>query len=97
MTPEQIIKRPITLTEKAAQSAKRNTVIFEVSRDSNKIEIKQAVQKLFNVTVVDVNTLNQRGHFKRMGRGYAKLQNWKKAYVTLKDGDSIDFYSETES
>ena len=97
MTPEQIIKRPITLTEKAAQSAQRNTVVFEVSRDSNKIEIKQAVQKLFNVTVINVNTLNQRGHFRRMGRGYAKLQNWKKAYVTLKDGDKIDFYAETES
>ena len=70
---------------------------IEVAREANKIEIKDAVQKLFNVKVTDVNTLNQRGHFRRMGRGYAKMQNWKKAVVTLKDGDSIDFYAETES
>ena len=97
MTPEQVIKRPITLTEKAARCAKLNQVVFEVAREANKIEIKDAVQKLFNVKVTDVNTLNQRGHFRRMGRGYAKMQNWKKAVVTLKDGDSIDFYAETES
>ena len=51
MTPEQVIKRPITLTEKAARCAKLNQVVFEVAREANKIEIKDAVQKLFNVKV----------------------------------------------
>jgi large subunit ribosomal protein L23 len=47
------------------------------------------------VGVVSVNTLVMRGHDKRMGRGYARLRNWKKAIVTLKEGDSIDFFAET--
>ena len=57
--------------------------------NANKIEIRKAVETLFSVSVVDVNTLIIRGHMKRMGRGYSKTKNWKKAIVTLKDGDSI--------
>ena len=95
MTPEQIIRRPIILTEKATLlREKHNQVIFEVSRDANKIQIKDAVQKLFNVKVMGVNTMVMRGKMKRMGRGYAKTQNWKKAIVTLKQGDSIDFFAD---
>ena len=95
MTPEQIIRRPIILTEKAnLLREKNNQVVFEVARDANKVEIKDAVQKLFNVKVMGVNTMVMRGKLKRMGRGYAKTQNWKKAVVTLKQGDSIDFFAE---
>ena len=95
MTPEQIIRRPIILTEKAnLLREKNNQVVFEVARDANKVEIKDAVQKLFNVKVMGVNTMVMRGKMKRMGRGYAKTQNWKKAIVTLKEGDSIDFFAE---
>ena len=95
MTPEQVIRRPIVLTEKANMlREKHNQVIFEVSRDANKIQIKDAVQKLFNVHVTAVNTMVFRGKDRRMGRGYAKTQNWKKAIVTLKEGDSIDFFAE---
>jgi large subunit ribosomal protein L23 len=96
MKPEEIIRRPIALTEKANLLREANKVVFEVSRDANKVQIKNAVQVLFKVGVVDVNTLIMRGKDRRMGRGYAKMQNWKKAIVTLKAGETIDFFSEAE-
>jgi large subunit ribosomal protein L23 len=95
MTPEQVIRRPIILTEKAnLLREKHNQVIFEVARTANKVEIRDAVQRLFNVQVEDVNTMVMRGKERRMGRGHARTQNWKKAIVTLKAGDSIDFFSD---
>ncbi|NOU26306.1 MAG: 50S ribosomal protein L23 [Polyangiaceae bacterium] len=98
MTPESIIKKPITLTEKSNRlRVKGNQVIFEVARTANKVEIREAIQKLFNVKVEAVNTMLYRGKDRRMGRGYAKMQNWKKAVVTLKEGDNIDFFSEEGS
>jgi large subunit ribosomal protein L23 len=96
MTPEQVIRRPVVLTEKAnALREKENQVVFEVVRAANKVQIRDAVQKLFKVTVTGVNTMIVRGKERRMGRGRAKTQNWKKAVVTLKKGDSIDFFAET--
>lgn len=95
MSPEQIIRRPIILTEKANLLREQNNqVVFEVVRTANKVEIKHAVQALFNVHVTDVNTMILRGKHRRMGRGSAKTQNWKKAIVTLKEGESIDFFSD---
>ncbi|MBI2390136.1 MAG: 50S ribosomal protein L23 [Deltaproteobacteria bacterium] len=97
MSPEQVIKRPIILTEKSRlQQEDQNQFAFEVDRRANKIEIRNAVQSLFKVTVTDVNTLVIRGKMRRMGRGVAKTQNWKKAIVTLKAGDSIKFFQGTE-
>lgn len=97
MQPEQIIRRPIILTEKSSRLREQgNKVIFEVSRTANKIEIKNAIETLFKVGVVDVNTLVMRGKDKRMGRGYAKLRNWKKAVITLKPGDEIQFFDEEQ-
>jgi large subunit ribosomal protein L23 len=96
MTPEQIIRRPIILTEKAnALREQNNQVIFEVVRTANKVQIREAVQKLFKVEVTRVNTMIMRGKDRRMGRGYSRTQNWKKAIVTLKEGDSIDFFTDT--
>jgi len=93
LSPEQIIRRPIVLTEKAARLQETNNqVVFEVARTANKIEIKQAIEKLFQVKVIRVNTMNYRGKDRRMGRGYAKLPNWKKAIITLKEGDRIEFF-----
>jgi len=95
MQPEEIIKRPIILTEKSNRLREgHNQVIFEVLRSANKIQIKDAIQTLFKVGVIDVNTMVMRGKDKRMGRGYAKLHNWKKAIVTLKPGDEIQFFDE---
>ena len=95
MQPEHIIRRPIILTEKSSRLRDQgNKVIFEVHPDANKIQIKNAIQSLFKVGVLDVNTLVMRGKEKRMGRGYARLRNWKKAVVTLKPGDEIQFFDE---
>jgi len=96
MNPELVIRRPIALTEKSNLLRGHNKVIFEVARGANKVEIRQAVEKLFNVKVEQVNTLVMRGKDRRMGRGYAKMQNWKKAMVTLKEGENIDFFAESE-
>jgi large subunit ribosomal protein L23 len=98
MTPEQVIRRPIILTEKATLlREKDNQVVFEVARDANKVQIRDAVQRLFKVSVTGVNTMILRGKDRRMGKGRGKMQNWKKAIVTLKEGDSIDFFTDTAS
>ena len=95
MNPESILKRPIILTEKSRLLQEEgNHVVFEVDRRANKLEIRNAVQQLFKVTVTEVNTLVVRGKMRRMGRGVAKTQNWKKAIVTLKEGDAIQFFDE---
>ncbi len=96
MSPEQVIKRPIVLTEKAALLKEDNQVVFEVDLKANKIQIRSAVETLFGVKVVDVNTLVQRGKVKRIGRRFAKRPNWKKAIVTLREGDDIQFFDESE-
>jgi large subunit ribosomal protein L23 len=90
---EHVIKRPLILTEKSSVLRdSENKYLFEVDPRANKVEIKSAVETLFDVTVVNVNTLIMRGKMKRMGRTLAKTRNWKKAIVTLKDDDSIDFF-----
>jgi large subunit ribosomal protein L23 len=94
ITPESIIRRPIFLTEKSNTLRTKNQVVFEVLRGANKVQIKSAVQKLFNVKVESVNTMLYRGKDRRMGRGYAKMQNWKKAVVTLAEGQELDFFAE---
>ena len=87
MTPEQIIKRPIVLTEKAHRLAREdNQVVFEVDRDANKIQIKDAVETLFNVKVASVNTLVQRGKHSAWAAATPRRRNWKKAIVTLARG-----------
>ena len=91
MDIEHVIKRPLILTEKGnALREGQNKYLFEVSREANKHEIKDAVETLFNVKVVDVKTMVVRGRIRRMGRGHAKTQNWKKAIVEVKAGETID-------
>ena len=94
MTPESVIRKPIFLTEKSNTLRAKNQFVFEVLRDANKVQIKEAVQTLFSVKVESVNTMVYRGKDRRMGRGYAKMQNWKKAVVTLAAGENIDFFAE---
>lgn len=96
MKAHHIIKRPIALTEKAARLREQNKVVFEVDADANKIQIRNAVEELFSVKVTEVNTLIQRGKEKRMGRGVAKRPNWKKAVITLREGDEIQFFDESK-
>lgn len=98
ITNENVIRRPILLTEKSSRLREgQNQVVFEVRPEANKAQIKNAIEAMFGVTVTDVNTLVMRGKDRRMGRGYAKLRNWKKAIVTLKAGDSIQFFEEEKS
>jgi len=93
MTPEQIIRRPLILTEKGnALREQENQYLFEVERTATKTQIRSAIETLFKVKVEKVHTINVRGRMRRMGRGYAKTRNWKKAMVSLKSGDSIDFF-----
>jgi large subunit ribosomal protein L23 len=103
--PQNIIKRPL-LTEKSTTLRETGgsdvafaegeeyaqKVVFEVARDANKIEIRHAVQSLFNVTVLDVHTLVVRGKEKRLGRFIGRRPAIKKAIVTLKAGESIEFF-----
>jgi large subunit ribosomal protein L23 len=88
----EIIRRPL-ITEKSTQQKEANhQYAFEVDRGANKIEIQSAVERLFKVKVLRVRTYNVLGKVKRMGRRYGKRPDWKKAIVTLKEGDRIDFF-----
>jgi len=88
-----VIKRPLVLTEKGERlKEKENKLLFKVDRRANKIQIKEAVEKIFGVNVLQVNTLIIRGHTRRIGRVQAKRPNWKKAVVTLKEGEMIQFF-----
>ncbi len=88
----EIIRKPL-ITEKANDLKEQAQVVaFEVTRSANKIEIKQAVEKAFDVKVKSVNTMQFRGKVKRVGVNLGQRSNWKKAYVTLEEGQNIDFY-----
>lgn len=90
-TPHQIIVRPL-ITEKNTILMETNQYSFEVLRDASKPEIKQAIETIFNVTVTKVNTLNVRGKMRRRGRETGYTRDWKKAIVTLADGDRIEIF-----
>lgn len=90
-----IIKKPHVTEKTSLGSDNSNTVAIVVDRNANKIEIKQAFESLFKekkVKVVDVRTVNVAGKVKRVGKNSGKRSNWKKAYVTLQKGQSIDFF-----
>lgn len=92
MEPYQIIKQPL-ITEKGMQlNEEGSTVVFRVDQRANKLQIKHAVEVLFNVKVLKVNTLNVEGKKRRIRYREGKRPDWKKAYVTLRDGDSITFF-----
>jgi large subunit ribosomal protein L23 len=84
-----IIIAPV-ITEKSSLQREKNVYTFKVAKDANKIEIKKAIEAAFGVTVLNVNTLNTKSKAKRVGRYTGKTQTFKKAFVTLKDGDAIE-------
>ena len=102
---QSVIKRPL-LTEKSARlretggaaaapaegESYAQKVVFEVARDANKIEVRAAVEALFKVSVMHVRTVVVRGKEKRIGRFAGQRPSWKKAFVTLKPGDNIEFF-----
>lgn len=72
-------------------SRAQNKYVFRVSRDANKLEIKRAIERLYKVRVKHVNTMNLKGKGKRMGYAMGKQPDWKKAIVTLEEGQSLTF------
>ncbi|MHB0999764.1 MAG: 50S ribosomal protein L23 [Armatimonadota bacterium] len=88
----EIIEAPL-VTEKSVAATEKGKYTFRVAKDSNKIEIAQAVEAVFNVKVDSVNTLTVKGKKKRVGRHpQGKTADWKKAIVTLKPGDKIEIF-----
>ena len=92
MSIYSVIKKPHVTEKTSLGSDSSNTVAIVVDKAANKIEIKQAVENLFKVKVADVRTVTVAGKVKRSGKTYGKRSNWKKAYVTLQEGQSIDFF-----
>ena len=80
----------ILRTEKGAEMLSNNKYLFHVAEDANKIQIKQAVEDIYKVQVTKVNTVKMRGKWKRLRHQAGKTSDWKKAIVTLKEGDRID-------
>ncbi|ABQ89590.1 MULTISPECIES: 50S ribosomal protein L23 [unclassified Roseiflexus] len=91
MNPHQIIKRPL-ITEKNTNLMRFNKYSFEVDRNATKPQIKRAIEEIFNVRVTAVHTMNVRGKLRRRGRQYGYTADWKKAIVTLAEGDRIDLF-----
>ncbi|WP_298628720.1 50S ribosomal protein L23 [uncultured Senegalimassilia sp.] len=89
--PREVIIRPI-VTEHSYDQMENNVYTFEVSKDSNKVEIRQAIEAIFNVSVVKVNTLNVKPKPKRVRYQVGQTRTWKKAMVTLKEGDTIELF-----
>lgn len=88
----QILKGPIVTEKSTAQKAESNKVAFWVDLQANKNDIAEAVEKVFNVKVLDVNTMRVPGKVKRTGRNISKRPTRKKAYITLKQGDKIPLF-----
>lgn len=92
MQAHEVIIRPI-VSEKSYDLMEQNRYTFEVAKDAKKEQIAQAVTEVFGVTVVKVNTMNVSGKPRRLRYNKGLSRSWKKAIVTLKDGDTIDFYA----
>ena len=90
--PRDVIIRPV-ITEHSYDARENNVYTFEVAKDANKVEIRQAIEAIFNVKVVKVNTLNVKSKPKRMRGAAGRTRTWKKAMVTLKEGDSIELFN----
>ena len=88
-----ILRRPLITEKTTVQKEEANQVVFMVRRDANKIEIRKAVELLLDVQVKAVNTVLYRGKMKRVGRSLGQRSNWKKAIVTLKAGQDIEFFA----
>jgi large subunit ribosomal protein L23 len=90
--PQDIIQAPLISEKGTALAESTNQVLFKVRPDANKIEVKRAVETLFKVKVVQVRMARYLGKMRRIGRNMGRRPMWKKAYVTLKEGDKIDFF-----
>ena len=92
----QVLIRPL-LSEKSYNESDLNKYRFQVRIDANKLTVRRAVEKMFGVEVVDVNISRVHGKKKRTGRHIHRKSDWKKAVVTLKDGESLDFFEKFDN
>lgn len=92
MIPHEIIKRPLITEKTSIQKEDHNQVTFEVDRRANRVEIRRAVESIFNVNVAAVRTIQVKGKTKQRGRIVGKRRDWKKAIVRLMPGERIDFF-----
>ncbi len=91
MHPFEVLRKPL-ITEKNTALQAQNKYLFEVADEANKPQVKEAVEKAFKVKVLAVNMITVPARTKRVGRHTAVIQPWKKAVVTLKPGDKIQFF-----
>ena len=90
--PQRIILAPLVTEKSTLLLEKANQVLFRVRPDANKIEVKRAIETLFKVKVEKVRMNRYLGKIRRVGRNMGRLPQWKKAYVTLKEGDKIELF-----
>lgn len=88
----RILEKPLVTEKGTLMSERGNWVMFQVNHSANKVQIRQAVESVFKVTVLQVNTLTVKPKYRRFGRFTGKTKSWKKAMVLLKEGDRIDFF-----
>jgi large subunit ribosomal protein L23 len=86
-----IIKKPLFTEKGSALKESQNKILVEVARDANKVEIKRSIEEIFKVKVEKVATINMQGKWKRQGRSLGKRPDKKKAVITLKKGEKLDF------
>ncbi len=92
MNLSEILIRPLVTEKTTSQLGGDETYAFEVGIDANKVQIKNAIEAYYGVDIHDVNTLVVRGKTKRHGRHYGKRKNWKKAYVRVASGQTLNIY-----
>ena len=92
MNATDVIKGPIITEKGTLVNELGNQVVFRVDRRANKVEIRQAIERLFKVKVEKVRTSRVLGKFRRVGKTMGRRSDWKKAYVTLAEGARIDFF-----
>jgi large subunit ribosomal protein L23 len=90
--PQDVIQAPLISEKGSLLAETTNQVLFRVRPNANKIEVKKAVEALFKVKVEKVRMARYLGKIRRVGRSMGRRSQWKKAYVTLKEGDKIDFF-----
>ena len=89
----KVLSAPKVTEKSTLCNEKGNQVVFEVDKKANKMQIRAAVEKLFDVEVVSVQTMNIKGKTKRFGQTTGRRNDWKKAIVRLKEGQSVDFFA----
>ena len=92
MNSDHVILSPLVTEKSTMVTEKANQVVFRVRREASKDKIRVAVEELFKVTVLEIRTSNYMGKMRRRGRSVGRQRDWKKAYVTLKQGDRIEFF-----